>query len=200
MGTEPGSLRSTFWATKTDTKSIRRSGSGGCAISRKMAFWPSWIDLAFLFGIVVNLFLLCTDYLLRTCHSMVQSTNILFLLLSCFLSSSSLKHHNVSILMYHWRKKGKEMGGCIAQGQHTWFSLSSPGLFYWHSQECFLLMLPRFFDGTAWNSGHRLDNVNRTHLVLASGKPELKKRKSKRGRERPIKKSQSKSLLLIRHF
>jgi hypothetical protein len=32
-------------------------------------------------------------------------------------------------------------------------------------------MLKRFIDGTAWNSGHRLDHVNQTHLlVLASGK------------------------------
>ena len=34
----------------------------------------------------------------------------------------------------------------------------------------FLLILPRFIDGSAQNSGQRLDNVNRTHLVLASGK------------------------------
>ena len=33
-----------------------------------------------------------------------------------------------------------------------------------------LLMLLRFIDSTAWNSGQRLYQVNRTHLVLASGK------------------------------
>ena len=31
-------------------------------------------------------------------------------------------------------------------------------------------MLLRFFDGTAQNSGLRLDNVNPTHLVLAGSK------------------------------
>ena len=34
----------------------------------------------------------------------------------------------------------------------------------------FLLMLLRFIHSTAYNSGHSLDNVNRTHLVLARGK------------------------------
>ena len=34
-------------------------------------------------------------------------------------------------------------------------------------------MLVRFSDGT--NSGQRLDNVNRTHLVLASGMVDLQK-------------------------
>ena len=34
----------------------------------------------------------------------------------------------------------------------------------------FLLTLLRFIGGTAESSGQRLDNVNRTHLVLASGK------------------------------
>ena len=37
------------------------------------------------------------------------------------------------------------------------------------------LLLQRFIDGPAKNSGQRLDNVNQTHLVLASGKPVLKK-------------------------
>ena len=32
------------------------------------------------------------------------------------------------------------------------------------------LMLLRFSDSPASNSGQRLDNVNQTHLVLASGK------------------------------
>ena len=32
----------------------------------------------------------------------------------------------------------------------------------------FLLLLLRFIDGTGLNSGQRLDNVNRAHLVLAS--------------------------------
>ena len=31
-------------------------------------------------------------------------------------------------------------------------------------------MLLRFIDGTAYNSGQRLDNVNQAHLVLAGGK------------------------------
>ena len=39
------------------------------------------------------------------------------------------------------------------------------------------LMLPRFIEGTALNSGQRLDNVNRTNLVLASGKLALQKKK-----------------------
>ena len=34
----------------------------------------------------------------------------------------------------------------------------------------FLLMLLRFIRSTAYNSGQWLDNVNRTHLVLARGK------------------------------
>ena len=37
------------------------------------------------------------------------------------------------------------------------------------SPRIFLLMLLRFIDGTAYNSGQRHDNVNPTHLVLASG-------------------------------
>ena len=38
-------------------------------------------------------------------------------------------------------------------------------------------MLQRFMDGPALNSGQRLDNVNKTHLVLASGKLVLQKKK-----------------------
>ena len=33
----------------------------------------------------------------------------------------------------------------------------------------FLLMLLIFIDDTVYDSGQRLDNVNRTHLVLADG-------------------------------
>ena len=36
-------------------------------------------------------------------------------------------------------------------------------------------MVQRFNDGPAWNSGQRLDDVIRTHLVLASGKLVLQK-------------------------
>ena len=43
----------------------------------------------------------------------------------------------------------------------------------------FLLMLLRLIDGTAYNSGQRLDNVDRTHLVLVSGKLGLQKYLSK---------------------
>ena len=39
----------------------------------------------------------------------------------------------------------------------------------------FFLMLLRFIDGTAKASGQKLDNVNRTHLVLAIGKLVLKR-------------------------
>ena len=39
-------------------------------------------------------------------------------------------------------------------------------------------MLPRFIDSTAQNSGQRLGNVNRTHLVLASGKLVLQNNKN----------------------
>ena len=38
-----------------------------------------------------------------------------------------------------------------------------------------LLMLLKFIGGTAKNSGQKLDNVNRTHVVLASGKLALQK-------------------------
>ena len=37
-------------------------------------------------------------------------------------------------------------------------------------------MLQRFIDGPAQNSGQRLDNVNQTLLVLASGKLVLRKK------------------------
>ena len=37
-------------------------------------------------------------------------------------------------------------------------------------------MLQRFIEGPALNSGQRLDNVNQTHLVLASGKLVLYKK------------------------
>ena len=36
-------------------------------------------------------------------------------------------------------------------------------------------MLLRFIDGTAKNNGQRLDNVHRTHLLLAKGKLALQK-------------------------
>ena len=36
------------------------------------------------------------------------------------------------------------------------------------------MILPRFIDSTAKKSGQRLDNVNQTYIVLASGKPVLK--------------------------
>ena len=39
----------------------------------------------------------------------------------------------------------------------------------------FLLMLLRFIDSTSINSGQMLDYVNRTYLVLASGKVVLQK-------------------------
>ena len=39
----------------------------------------------------------------------------------------------------------------------------------------FLLMLLRFIDGTAENSGQRLEHVNLTHLGLAGGKLVLQK-------------------------
>ena len=38
-----------------------------------------------------------------------------------------------------------------------------------------ILMLLRFIDSTALNSGQRLDNFNQTHLVLASGKLAMQK-------------------------
>ena len=44
------------------------------------------------------------------------------------------------------------------------YSLSS-----FRFQRFFLLVLLRFYEGTALNSGQRLDNVCRTHLVQASG-------------------------------
>ena len=40
-------------------------------------------------------------------------------------------------------------------------------------------MLLRFINGTAQSSGQRLDNVNQTHLVLASGKLVLPKNNPK---------------------
>ena len=43
-------------------------------------------------------------------------------------------------------------------------------------QRFFLLVLLRFYDGTALNSGQRLDNVCRTHLVQASGQLVLQKK------------------------
>ena len=36
-------------------------------------------------------------------------------------------------------------------------------------------MFPIIIDGTAYNSGQRLDHVNQTHLVLARGKLVLQK-------------------------
>ena len=53
---------------------------------------------------------------------------------------------------------------------------AAPGFDSRCSQEYFLLMLLRFIDGIAQNSGQRLDNVNRAHLVLASGKLVLQKK------------------------
>ena len=63
-------------------------------------------------------------------------------------------------------------GGCIALVSHS----ADPVLI--------LLMLLRFIGGIALNSGQRLDNVNRAHLVLASGKLVLQKvQKQKHWRE-----------------
>ena len=67
-------------------------------------------------------------------------------------------------LIFAWRR------GCIAQRFFTCLSTSSPRFDSQHSEIFFLLMLLRFIGSTAWNTGQMLDNVNRTHLVLASGK------------------------------
>ena len=55
------------------------------------------------------------------------------------------------------------------------FSLSSPELESQSVQDFFILMLLLFIDGIAQNSGQMLDNVNQTHLVLASAKLLLQK-------------------------
>ena len=57
----------------------------------------------------------------------------------------------------------------LTQQPLVWF-LAFPRVFF--------LMLLRFIDASAQKSGQRLDIVNRTHLVLASGKRVLQKRKS----------------------
>ena len=49
----------------------------------------------------------------------------------------------------------------LTQQPQVWFS-AFPRIF--------LLILLRFIGSTAWNTGQMLDNVNRTYLVLASGK------------------------------
>ena len=61
--------------------------------------------------------------------------------------------------------------GAVAQREHTSFSSSRISAF----TIILLLMLPRFIDSTTWNSGQRLDNVNRTYLVLVSDKVALQK-------------------------
>ena len=64
----------------------------------------------------------------------------------------------------------KGRSGCEAQRLHTCFSPSSPGFDSQRAKEFFLLSLLRFIAGSAQRSGQKLDYVNGTHQVLASGK------------------------------
>ena len=60
------------------------------------------------------------------------------------------------------------MHSCLLHTQKLWVKAK-----IWRSQEFLMLLI--FIDGTAWKSGYRLNNVNRTHLVLASGKLVIQK-------------------------
>ena len=54
-----------------------------------------------------------------------------------------------------------------------------PGVRYSALPRIYLLMLLRFIDSTAKNSGQRLDKANGTHLVLTCGKLVLTKKKTR---------------------
>ena len=60
------------------------------------------------------------------------------------------------------------LGGCISQ--RYLLLTQQPQALFLALPRIFLLMLLRFIDDAAQNSGQRLDNVNRTQLVVASGK------------------------------
>ena len=70
---------------------------------------------------------------------------------------------------------------CIAYLLPTLGSIPSIPKFF--SEE--ILKLLSLTHGTAENSGQRLDNVNRTHLALASGKLVLQKKNSSKRFNQP---------------
>ena len=78
----------------------------------------------------------------------------------------------------------RQIGGCIAQRSHTCTSSSSPG-FKSHNFGIFLrgkiINIAEVYKHR-WleESGPWLENVDQTHLVLTSGKPEPQKKKTER--------------------
>ena len=72
--------------------------------------------------------------------------------------------------------EGSQSRGCIAQWYHTCFLPNTPGFNARHSQEFFFDVAEIYW---RVNSEQRLDNFNRTHLVLASGKLVIQKRLAK---------------------
>ena len=59
-------------------------------------------------------------------------------------------------------------GGCLAEQIAFLLPIQCPRAQLLPLPRIFLLTLLRFIDSTTQNSGKRLDNVNLTHLVLAS--------------------------------
>ena len=79
--------------------------------------------------------------------------------------------------------KYKGVGDCIAQRWHTCSHPATPGSILSVPKKLSLDVAEKFYEGTAWSSRQRLDNFNRTHLALDSGKLVLQKKVSNRSSE-----------------
>ena len=73
------------------------------------------------------------------------------------------------------RQQLLEVGDCIPQWIVALVCTQQPQVQFYVFPRIFLLLPVIFIDGNAQNSGHRLDNDNQTHLVLASCKLVIEK-------------------------
>ena len=85
-------------------------------------------------------------------------------------------NHKFAILCGSYIKKKMTGGRGLHRTEVAFLLLTQrPWVLFSAFPSIFPLMLLRFIDDIAKSSGQRLDNVNRTHLVLASGKLVLQK-------------------------
>ena len=80
---------------------------------------------------------------------------------------SSVEMHLYNNLAVKFDCSTCKRGCCTAQRQHTCFSTSSPGFDSQHSPKKFRLIRQHWLG----ESGKWFENVDRTHLILARGKP-----------------------------
>ena len=88
--------------------------------------------------------------------------------------SSKSKFKDSSSIFRRDSEKSKKRASTIFLRSKVLLTPAAQGLIL-EVPRIFLLMLLRFIDGTAENSGQRLDNDNRTHLGLVGGKLVLQK-------------------------